>query len=274
MKIRPTTSIETSVSVSLAEELEASINAKVRAKWNKKIEEGIVPTEVKLRGKVNLSLHWDEMRRLDIFISLMVNLCFEKKWKHAIHKTPKFIHFFGVGTGGAIEPVARTANSHGYGVRTYDTCDTSYLNAEQAFAMIKESPDRIWRNENFYADIEFACDPKYIEPAHSAAIVIPRVLDILDKQEVGWMKTRRKNRKMPRVARKLGVLVDAGVDVLLVHPCPEDNVDAVWGDTTPHPLDEVLGYIQEGSRNKIRATKPGTVIHHGHKYTAVLIERA
>lgn len=274
MALRTTAHLETSVSLTLADrlrqELELSVNERVSLKWNDKIQEGIVPTEVKKRGEVNKIVHAEEMERLDAFVAGTVSHCLKERWKHAVRKNPKFIHFFGVGTGGAIERAARSANLYGYGLRAYDTCDEGCKNAERAFCMITQSPDRTWENEVFRADIEFACDRRFIQPENSTAIVIPRVLDILDKQEVGWTRTRVKKRKMPRVARKLGDLVTF-VDVLLVHPCPEDNVGVVWGDTTPHKLDLVLEYMEEGAQRKIHGKKLGKVLHHGHTYTAVLV---
>jgi len=101
------------------------------------------------------------------------------------------------------------------------------------------------------------------------------VLGVLDKEEENSEKPPSQ-RKMARVARKIGKLISLSTECLLLHACPEDNISAVWGDTTPHTLEEVIGYMQEGcgKTTRLSTTKYGTVRFHSHVYTAVRVHRA
>jgi hypothetical protein len=119
-------------------------------------------------------------------------------------------------------------------------------------------------NAVLLADIEVACQTKYIKSGKANKLMACRVLDVLDSQERG---------KMARTARRIGRLTSF-LDALIMHPCSEDNPTAVWGDTTPHSLGEVVEHIQEGrgASRPLDVTELGKESFHGHIYTMVLIQ--
>lgn len=242
----------------LAEELHRKINPDVADHWERKILEGIVPTEVKRRGLVDMDHHNREAEKLVNLEANTVLRLYENQWKPAPNNRGTEIHYFGIGTGRALARVARIANIHGDHVIAYDVCPAGYNAGNDAF---RDSPKGT-QNRVLFGDILNACKIKYIRPGWASKIIASRVLDVLDRQEWG---------KMERTARRLGRL-SSFVDILIMYPCPEDNLNAIWGDTTPHPLEEVVGYMQEGRGDrKLEVTKEGSERFHGHVYTEILI---
>lgn len=247
-------------------ELSQSVEGEVERHWDKKIREGIVPTEVKLKGRVDLDYHAKQVEKFAEFEAGIVSELFPNIWKPADFNNPAQIHYFGIGTGAGLAEVAPIANKNGHEIVAYDTCSAGYTNGIDIFAKLK-SPVQ---NSVFLADICFACQSRYIPPDNSPKLMASRVLDILDSQEVNWKKKPPHKRKLARTARRIGKM--PYLDVLLIHPCPEDNPDAIWGDTTLHTLEEIVGYMKEGSSGDRNVKRLGTHSFHGHIYTAVLIQ--
>ena len=243
----------------LKEELAESINPDVQDHWEKKISAGIVPTEVKKQVQVNPALHLEEMERLASFEVRVVQGLYDSQWKPGGRNTPGQLHYFGIGTGVALSRVRKIANENGDEVVAYDVCDAGYRAGLEAF----RGPPSVG-NRVLLADIEVACQRRYIKPSKASKLVACRVLDVLDTQERG---------KMARTARGIGKLTSF-LDVLIMHPCSLDNPNAVWGDTTPHTLAEVLGHVQRGRgvAHPLDATELGKQTFHGHVYTMVLIQ--
>jgi hypothetical protein len=248
-------------------ELSQSVIEEVEAHWDKKIREGIIPTEVRLKGNVDLDFHARVMDSFAEFEAQIVSELLQTKWKPADPMRPAQIHYFGIGTGAGLAKVTPIANQNGHQVVAYDTCSAGYTNGIDIFASLG-SP---LQNTVFMADMCFACQRRYIKPENSPKLIASRVLDILDSQEVNWKKKPRRKRKMARTARRIGRM--PYVDALIIHPCPEDNPHAIWGDTTLHTLEEIVDYMREGHCRNLDVTRLGRHDFHGHIYTAALIQQ-
>lgn len=268
MKITQT--LQNLPSITMRQILENSVKSRVGEYWDRKITEGIIPTEVKQQGFVDMGKHNQEMEALTGFEVYTVSRLFRCLWGSQSDEEIKELHYFGIGEGKALEDIVPIANFFGHRVVAYDVSSVACDNGVRAF-MKETIPGSIHS-----ADIEIACGTRFIPKTGSIKIIASRVLGVLDKQEKNWEKKHSSKRKMARTARKIGKLVSSSAECLLIHACPEDNPNAVWGDTTSHSLEEILGYMQEGSGEviRLRMTRYGSVRFHSHIYTAVLVHRA
>ena len=254
-------------------ELALSVNSNVADHWDQKILSGIVPTEVKNQGEVNSAKHAMEMTRLAEFEADVVTKLLDKEWKTPAFGPAEVIHYFGIGTGEALEKVSAVANQQNNDVMAYDISFVGYDNGRKLFEKQRNASNKS-NNMAFLADIEFVCN-KFIHSGRSNKLIAGRVLDVLDNQEVGWKRKTKNWRKTARTSRKIGKLLEF-LDVLLIHPRPEDNPHAVWGDSTPHTLEEITEYMEEGLMQrvfggKVQFTLLGNHQFYNHIYTATLI---
>jgi hypothetical protein len=269
--IKQKLSLEVSVGLlqMLRQELAQSVDPRVLAHWNRKISGGIVPTETLIKGEVDWAEHDEALSKLAQFeVDVVLSLC-QNQWKPANSKElakVKMVHYVGVGNAEALLRVADVLLVLNHVITAYDTSEVGVKNAEAALEKVFGKGKSLV----FLADILSACQNKYISPKKGSKLILPRILDVLDTQELGWQEKLPRDRKMARTARRIGSLRPF-LDVLLIHPCPEDNPGAIWGDTTPHALEEIKGYMEEGSRCELEFKKLGTHSFHGHVYTAVLI---
>ncbi len=249
-------------------DLALKVRSDIRDYWNAKIMDRIVPTEVKRLGPVDMEAHESALRKLAVEQAGLIEMLFAGPWK-AKEADPIFeLHYFGVGTGEALKLIAKIANRNKHTVVAWDTSDVGYANAAVIFDKLRSPlPNMI-----YLADIEDACNLQFLRPERARKLVIARVLDVLDKEDEGWEKIPYHERKMARTAREIGAMLTY-LEVFLLHPSLEDNLGAIWGDTTPHPLEEVVGFMQEGCEVQIEATKLGKIDHYGHIYTAVRIAK-
>lgn len=207
------------------------------------------------------------MLRLAQFEIQTVQDLFGNEWGKATDTDRPELHYFGVGTGVALKGVANIANANSHKVVAYETCSIGYLNAEEA---LERKTGEV--NAVRHADMCFACKRRYIRPDRARKLIASRVLDVLDTQENGYEKKPTHLRKTPRTAKRLGRLLRF-LDVLLIHPCKDDNPHAIWGDSTPYSIEEIAEYMRAGLRSSPRVEKLGKISFHGNIYTAVLFKR-
>ena len=248
-------------------ELSSSVIEEVRQHWQEKISNGIVLTEVKNRGTVDFSEHMREMHSLARFEGDVVDNLFKGRWKpKAGGDKVSELHYFGIGLGTGLAQVVPVANRARHEIVAYDTCQIGCDNGAKVFAQQNSK----YKNRVLLADIHFACKRRYIRPGKASKLIVPRVLDVLDTQDPDREKKLPRERKMAKTARRIGELL-RHLEVLLIHPCKEDNLNAVCGDCTLHSLSEVLEYMEEGRKGKLDAQVLGTTSFFGHIYTAVVI---
>lgn len=254
-------------------ELASSVGVDVESHWSNKVRAGIVPTEVSQNGGADPEKHAEEMNRLAEFETHAVGSLFQgDPIDAAAHQLE--LHYFGIGTGQAFKKVVTTANSSGYIVVGYDAALASCANGKRVLHEVEiQKENHGLENLVFQADIEFACQPPYIDPRHARKLVVPRVLDVTDKQDPDWTHRAKRQRKLPRTARRIGKLLHFLEDILIIHPCANDNPKAIWGDTTPYTLISVVEYVKEGFKGELKWKSLGTVDFHGHIYTAILIQK-
>jgi hypothetical protein len=252
----------------LKQELAQTVDPAVMAHWNAKISAGIVPTEILNQGEVDWAKHTEERKKLVEFETRVLAHLFLHEWKPANWEEldeAKEIHYVGVGDGEALLALAHMAAVLNYAVIAYDTSEVGVENAELAL-------EKVYGEEGtlvFLADILSVCESKCISTKKGSKLILPRVLHVLDTQEPDWKDKLPHDGKMARTLRRIGALHFP--DVLIIHPCPEDNPRAIWGDTTPHTLEEIQGYMEEGSECELEFKKLDIHSFHGHVYTAVLI---
>ncbi len=241
----------------IAQILRSNINPSERKHWDKKIREGIIPTEA-TGQKIDPDAHQHEVQRRTTFEVRKVTevLAFCQDLQH------KLVHYIGIGTADALPGVLNAVNKRGADLIAYDISRVGYENGQKVINSI----DSFCTNLCYQADIEFVCDPKFIDPDCSALLIVPRVLDVLDN-------VSGDKHKMERTAKRLGRLLEFLQGVLLIHPCPEGNEHAVFRDTTLYSLEQVLDYMEQGLGSKLRLSRLGTVEFYRHIYTAAFIRK-
>ncbi|HEY0220809.1 MAG TPA: hypothetical protein VGC58_01150, partial [Candidatus Paceibacterota bacterium] len=122
-----------------------------------------------------------EAEKLAIFETIQTLVLLSEDWRLASGENG-IIHYIGVGTGRAFRYVAKLFNQAGYDIVAYDTCELGVERAEEAFKELEGGGER----ETLLADVHTLCDERFIQPRPNVRIVIHRVLDILDKQEIGY----------------------------------------------------------------------------------------
>ena len=269
MKLSQSQSIQLKHLERLEQELAGSVDFQVRKHWDRKILEGIVPTEIKDRGPVDSAKHSSEIEKLARFEADVIDKLFTKEWGIDLSDPAiRELHYFGIGTGRALHEVVEIANCARHEIVAYDTSKIACDYGKQVFRAHRSGLN----NRVFLADIEFACRKKYISKDKATKLIASRVLHVLDKEDPYWEREPRRARKTARTARKIGRLLSF-LEVMLIHPCPEDNPNAIWGDTTPHRLEEIAEDMEDGLKGKVQLLKLGTVSFYSHVYTAALIKR-
>ncbi len=265
----PRDNLEDELNLDPRQNLELLVNKEAREHWNQKIMEGIIPAEVKAEAqRKGVSVDKEKLRteyqKLAMFEGLMVEVLFRDYKKTEKGSPPSELHYFGVGSGHALEFVTPIANKANHVVIAYDTSDEGYNNALRVFDRTGTLP-----NTAYLADIEDACGVEYIEPDKAGVLVASRVLDILDKQEESWQDKHPKNCKAMRVAKKIGA--HPLLDIVLIHRCPEDNPQALWEDATPHSLKKILWYMRKGARKPLVMDELGRTNFFDQLHKAVWI---
>ncbi len=256
----------------LTYELSQSVDLETEAHWQKKILEGIIPIELRIQGELtaaDMKEHFEELTKLAKFEESMLEQLFENEWKVSPKSPISEMHYFGIGTGDGLARVAPLANAYRHAVVAYDTCSAGLENGERVFEKLQSGIVNSLR----LADILFACHKRYIRPGKASKLVASRVLDVLDKQEPGWAEKPPAFRKTARTARRIGRLL-SHVEVFIIHRCPEDNPTAIWADSHPHTLSEVLGYMEEGAKSLVEYKCLGEVTYHGHLHRGIYIRKA
>ncbi len=256
--------LEGELKLAFALELEASVREDVCAHWNNKIHTGIIPT--RMRGKVTTEEHRINAENLARDQIAIFERLFATDWKPKDDDPVYELHYFGIGTGEVLQYLIPIANLARHTVIAYDTSDKGYAHGRTAIDLAKDGLP----NTVYMADVEFALQLRYIRPYSARKIVLARVLDILDKQEDGWEKIPYHLRKMARTARKLGSFLHY-TEILILHPCPEDNSGVVWRDTTPHPLSDILGFMKEEAQVPFETILEGKVNYYGSVYSWIRI---
>jgi hypothetical protein len=245
-------------------ELARSVDSKVRIHWDKKIAEGLILAN----EERNPERHAADMARFAEFEVQVIAALFRNEWRLLEPTRSRKLHYFGVGTGEAFERVVAIANASHYAVTAYDVSVVAVDKAEECFNKNRARQ----RNEAFWADIYVACQTKYIRPKEGTRIILTRVLDVLDSQEVDWERKPLEKRKTPETARRIGKLLSFA-EVLLVHALPEENLDVLRGDSAPYTMEQICAYMEEGLGSEIETLYKEKVDCFGYRYTAVLIKR-
>jgi len=93
-------------------EILEGINPNVSSYWDKKISQGIIPTEEMNKGYVDPYRHDQEMKRLMEFEVACVGSLFQGVWGKG-NEVIKKLHYFGIGTGLALERIVPIAKNFG-----------------------------------------------------------------------------------------------------------------------------------------------------------------
>ena len=263
--------------LSLEEELAYSVDPDTKDHWDRKILGGVVPTEVSLKGPVDEEKHRGEVVRLASFQIEIVRKLFDGEWSK--ENPLESFDYFGLGEAKDLREITIAANQKGVRVVGFDTSSVACDNANMVFEEVKKERDLGFDNVAMLADIEFACQKRFIFPSRSkrsgcggGKMLLSRILDVLDKQDKRWERKPIRGRKMARTARKIGKLLPF-LEVLIIHPALDDNLDAIWGDTTPYHLETVVGFMQEGLGSRVELKRLGKIEFHKHIYTAALIRQ-
>jgi hypothetical protein len=77
---------------------------------------------------------------------------------------------------------------------------------------------------------------------------------------------------MARTATRIGALLRF-LKVLVIHPEPAGNEQAIWQDTTVSPLEDLVKLMEVGLGAPVELRRLGTTDFHGHIYTAALLQK-
>jgi hypothetical protein len=260
--------------VELEKELRSSVNPSIAEHWDRKIKNGIVPTETLLKSPsgVDRNYHAREVKRLirfklDMFARVLGFL--RQNWGiQELHG--KQLHYIGIGTAQAFKQIVSVANNNRLEVWGYDISKVSCNKGRRALDALERKTPSPFTNHVFQADIEYACVERFMTPSRARLLFIPRVLDVLDN-------VAEDREKMKRTASKIGRLLRF-LNVLIIHPCPEGNEKAVFRDTALYSLQLVTKHMQQGltesgAGGKVEAGRIGLIDFHNHLYTAAFIQR-
>lgn len=232
--------------LAILRELEASVDPKVETYWNGQIRDGLGGTPFTLL-------------ELAAFEAAM----FAKAFGMNKPQPGEVVHYFGVGRGHGLKLVAHIVNQAGLPVIAFDTASEGCETATQVFAYLEDNNIcPVGMNVVQKADIEAACQPKYIQPERGGWIVLPRVLGSLDNSS-------EDPEKMARTVRRIGAL---RLRTFVLHLELEGNESAMLKSATPSSLGLVAAKMSEGWGAPVRLTRLGTTICHEHRYTAGLFE--
>jgi len=258
---RTAASLSTSVHLTLEQELLHSVVPSVEDHWNAKVLSGIIPTEVKQKGSVDLAIHVEALIRLAHFEAENV----ERILPSLGSLTGKKVHYGGIGTALALKLVTTICNKNGAEVVAYDTSSVACENGLRIFSEVEYELSEPHVNTVFLADIEFACEERYLDPSTSRLLVLPRILDVLNN-------VSKDPEKMARTAIRIGKMLEY-LDVLVLHPEPEGNESAVFEDTTVSSLDVLAQYMAIGLGKPVELHRLAMTDHHGHIYTAAHLRK-
>jgi hypothetical protein len=252
------------------------VNSQVARHWDNKIARGLIPSEALLQGNVDSELHDNEYQRLVDFEAFHVAKILNNMAGNECLRY-KQLHYFGVGLSLALKEVTILANSKGMQVVAYDVSRLGNSNATAVFQELEPSPDLPFSNVSYQADITFACQDRFIDPAYTRLIVAPRILDVIAPGKsmscTDAQTKAAKERKLRKTATRLGAMLDF-LKVFLIHPCPEGNENAVFKDTTLYPLSLISGCMETGLGAQVRMSILGRVEFYRHLYTGVLFEKS
>jgi hypothetical protein len=248
--------------------LEQSIDPKVDKHWSDKIRHGIIPTELLLLNHVDMKWFWAEVKKAaDFEHEMFFNavLALKNRIKDSkLSLRDKETHYIGIGRGEGLEAVTREANEQGMEIFAYDTSVVACNNAEQVFAKLLGKREDLGKNKVFHGDIEFICRPEVIGLS-AGIVVLPNILDVLNKVSKDHFKLLRTCRSIGTLLACIPTLV-----LLAIFRRPEDNPNAIWGDTEPISETQLAGWMRTDQDEGITVEVIGQVTVHGHVHTAAL----
>ncbi len=236
------------------------VNQKVAVYWSGKVEEGVVPLEEKQRGPIDHVRHEEHLADLRLFeLQHFINIVDQLNGS--------IVHYVGTGDGRVLHDLAVYLNSRGKRIWAYDIGKAGVQKTQLAFSDAGTEE----QNVVLQADIESVCTEEIMLPDSSCLLALPRILDILDKQEPNYQSLAPEQRKMARVCRMIGPLLKF-LKVFVIIREPLRNINAIWGDTTPSPLESVARYMSEGLGVEVEIIRLGFHQHYHHVNTAALLQ--
>src|SRR3989344_7766343 len=151
--------------LSLEEELAYSVDPDTKDHWDRKILGGVVPTEVSLKGPVDEEKHRGEGVRLASFQIEIVRKLVDGEWSK--ENPLESFDYFGLGEAKDLREIPIAANQKGVRVVGFDTSSVACDNANMVFEEVKKERDLGFDNVAMLADIEFACQKRFIFPSRS-----------------------------------------------------------------------------------------------------------
>lgn len=253
-------------------ELQTSIAPEVAEHWDKKIAGGIIPTEIIRKGQADPLVHRQEMEKLVRLETESVSAVFDDLWEEARGKgrtlQGREVHYVGIGTGEGLKIVSKIANDFLMEVIAYDISTVACENARKVFAKIaktrRKKNEVPVKNSVLQGDIETICQPHVIT-RQATLLVLPNVLDVLNV-------AAKDPQKAQRTIQRIGALLEY-LHVLAIFRRPEDNPNAIWGDTEPITDMQITHWMKEGLEGKVWANMLGTREAHGHTHVAFSFKR-
>ena len=244
----------------IAAELLDNVSPRIARQWDEKIKNGIIPAEVKRSGPFDPQLHDCSMTELGQFEYECYKKLLSTRWKE-----PGEVHYCGVGRGDGLRAITELANQNGCSVIAYDISESGLENAQKIFDEI-DGDDRIIA---FQADLMYLLrrGKAFLDPSKARYIILSRVLSVLTKQELFYTQISKSRRKMEKTADFLGRSLEY-MEALVIDPTPEDNPNAIWGDTTPYNIPHLVKYLEKGLLSKVEVTEIGKHQHYNHTYRA------
>jgi hypothetical protein len=267
--------------LTIGQKLRASVSSSVAHHWNDKIFLELVPTEVLLKAMrygvpVDLVKHHAELQKIADF-ELQSAACVLEAMSRSRDLKFTTLHYIGIGLALAFKKIVLMANAKDVAVTGYDASTKGCDNGRAVIEEVEQETGlRI--NHVYKGDMGRVCHPDIIDPTTLSVIMASRTWDVVNvmrsRARTEERKRLEKRRKACRVARQIGGLLRFNASALLIHPCFEDNRDAVFCDTTPYPLELLIACVQRGLGAKLSVAVLGKVDFHGHLYTAVEFKKA
>ena len=252
--------LEPRVALTIDDRLAVNLDTVVIDLWNRKISELILPTAVKMSGRIDMEFQKRELEALNDFefrcVLKVLTLLEQSKSLEG-----KELYYFGIGNALAFGNILRAAHQRNMIVIGRDISELGCELGKKELEKIPSEHGHLVQQ----ADIEFACQPAFVS-RKGRLLICSRVLEVLNKPF-------RDNKKRYRTCRNIGHLLNF-LSVMIIYPENGANSEKTCGDAEPFSLEEAAEHMAKGLKGPVRTSVLGTWEHYTVQYTAALLEKS